>query len=675
MKYHRSVIIALILFSILYPSTGLSEAITREMVFSVNGEIEVPLDVPAGTAFNLTIDDISFEVDLSISAGDRIAFQTNVSSRSGTIEHGPDSVTLHPGEYTIRERYSGRLSSRDPLLGVPLAVLQSVEISRRLSVTHTTDYTVGIRAQLQDLRPHVAEGPLTISGDFPDIIDRNIPLTLEVTEPLRAGDKVRFRIDFRMKIVSDTRVKASALPRLFVEVIPEGLDQVVARVKVADVTNLFGFQFDLHFNSKLLKVTRLDEGSFLKRGDADTFWRAPEIKNKTRRLNGVLGTRLTPGGVSGDGTLATVTFEVRKPGTSTLELNGVKLLNEAGHQIDAVIEPGNVNTNLPVSATLRVVPQIVDAFVVAEVQIHDAVNVKRFSVDLVFPRGLQPVGVNKKRLRGTVIREITEPSTFRFQIYDGGNLDFVLQNGKLTGESGRTEVPVMEPGSITVVASPAWDINRDYKVNLFDIAALGKSFGKSISEDARPNPDVNRDGIVDIVDFVQIGLHFGEEYSPVPGAPAAPAIALETWVPQRVDATQLSTLQQMMREVTRHPLANTPAFMRSRELLAKLLSAASEVPAQTRLLPNFPNPFNPETWMPYQLADDATVKISIYNADGRLIRSLMSGNQLKGSYLTRDKAAYWNGRNDTGELVTSGLYFYHLTAGDFTATKRMVILK
>ena len=130
-----------------------------------------------------------------------------------------------------------------------------------------------------------------------------------------------------------------------------------------------------------------------------------------------------------------------------------------------------------------------------------------------------------------------------------------------------------------------------------------------------------------------------------------------------------------MLEVTRHPLANTPAFMRSRELLTKLLSAASEVPAQTRLLPNFPNPFNPETWIPYQLADDATVKISIYNAEGRLIRRLTSGNQLKGSYLTRDKAAYWNGRNDAGELVTSGLYFYHLTAGDFTATKRMVILK
>ena len=96
---------------------------------------------------------------------------------------------------------------------------------------------------------------------------------------------------------------------------------------------------------------------------------------------------------------------------------------------------------------------------------------------------------------------------------------------------------------------------------------------------------------------------------------------------------------------------------------------------RTALLQNFPNPFNPETWMPYQLTSDVPVSIQIYNAQGQLLRELNLGEQKAGSYLTRGTAAYWDGRNQFGETVSSGVYFYSLEAGSYEATRRMLILK
>ena len=103
---------------------------------------------------------------------------------------------------------------------------------------------------------------------------------------------------------------------------------------------------------------------------------------------------------------------------------------------------------------------------------------------------------------------------------------------------------------------------------------------------------------------------------------------------------------------------------------------AYEIPAETELLRNYPNPFNPETWIPYRLAQDADVSLTIYDTSGTLVRSIDIGHQTAAVYDTKAKAIYWDGRNRFGEQVASGLYFYHLSAGDdFSATRRMVILK
>ena len=95
----------------------------------------------------------------------------------------------------------------------------------------------------------------------------------------------------------------------------------------------------------------------------------------------------------------------------------------------------------------------------------------------------------------------------------------------------------------------------------------------------------------------------------------------------------------------------------------------------TALLPNFPNPFNPETWIPYQLAEAAHVRIRIYDALGHLVRELDLGKQPAGDYLSRQRAAYWDGCNNTGEVVSSGVYFYMLKAGNYRTTRRMTVAR
>ena len=99
------------------------------------------------------------------------------------------------------------------------------------------------------------------------------------------------------------------------------------------------------------------------------------------------------------------------------------------------------------------------------------------------------------------------------------------------------------------------------------------------------------------------------------------------------------------------------------------------LPKQSVLLQNYPNPFNPETWIPFKLAQNALVTIHLYSTKGQLIRTIVLGNQTAGIYTTKDRAAYWDGRDNLGEKVSSGVYYYTLQAGEFRATQKMVVVK
>jgi steroid delta-isomerase-like uncharacterized protein len=122
-------------------------------------------------------------------------------------------------------------------------------------------------------------------------------------------------------------------------------------------------------------------------------------------------------------------------------------------------------------------------------------------------------------------------------------------------------------------------------------------------------------------------------------------------------------------------VANTVTAEAIRQAFLPITLKNVEIPRQSLLLQNYPNPFNPETWIPYQLREPASVVIRIYNPKGRLVRTLNLGHRKAGFYLGRTQAAYWDGQNDSGEKVASGIYFYQIKAGDFDAMRRMVIVK
>jgi hypothetical protein len=99
------------------------------------------------------------------------------------------------------------------------------------------------------------------------------------------------------------------------------------------------------------------------------------------------------------------------------------------------------------------------------------------------------------------------------------------------------------------------------------------------------------------------------------------------------------------------------------------------IPEENQLLLNYPNPFNPDTWIPFQLAKESDVTIHIYNVSGQLVRTLEIGYKDAGLYYSRERAAHWDGKNTTGEKVASGVYFYHIKAGDFQATRKLLVIR
>jgi hypothetical protein len=130
-----------------------------------------------------------------------------------------------------------------------------------------------------------------------------------------------------------------------------------------------------------------------------------------------------------------------------------------------------------------------------------------------------------------------------------------------------------------------------------------------------------------------------------------------------------------LRKAAAHVYKSPETIRNFKLIISKAHPEAYVVPKHSALLQNYPNPFNPETWVPYRLANSGDVTIKVYNVTGQVVRRLELGHREAGSYTVKERAAYWNGRNDIGERVASGVYFYHIQSGSFHTTKRMVILK
>ena len=224
-----------------------------------------------------------------------------------------------------------------------------------------------------------------------------------------------------------------------------------------------------------------------------------------------------------------------------------------------------------------------------------------------------------------------------------------------------TDYTVNPIGKKIAVRIPAWDVNRDGQTNILDLILVGQDFGKSRPTNART--DVNKDGRRNISDLVLVAQHLGE-LSAISAAPSALAISAMRLEPALIQGW-----------IAQAEIENdgSLAFQQGIANLQQLLRLL--IPEKTALLTNYPNPFNPETWIPYQLSESTEVTVRIYAVNGILVRTLHLGHQPAGIYQSRSRAAYWDGKNEIGESVASGIYFYTLRAGDFIGTRKMLIMK
>ncbi len=228
---------------------------------------------------------------------------------------------------------------------------------------------------------------------------------------------------------------------------------------------------------------------------------------------------------------------------------------------------------------------------------------------------------------------------------------------------------IVSIAQIQSVEAPPVDVNKDGVVDVTDLVLVASNFGET---GVGISGDVNSDGVIDIFDLVLVAKRFGEDVS---AAPLNRQSIIDNRRLSIVNARVNNTrIQQAISELESYP-NQSPIIRLVTDYLQAYLTATPSTVLVTKLLANFPNPFNPETWIPYHLAHNADVTFTIYDAKGAVVRELNIGHQPAGLYTDQAKAAYWDGRSETGELVSSGVYFYRFQAGDYVAFRRMAIVK
>ena len=235
----------------------------------------------------------------------------------------------------------------------------------------------------------------------------------------------------------------------------------------------------------------------------------------------------------------------------------------------------------------------------------------------------------------------------------------------LTDSAGNSTKPtIIASTEITEPVFVREDVNEDGIVNILDLAFIAANFDKT----GKHSADVNGDGVVNVVDLALVAAAI-EDNGDAAAAPGGFPLVGGVSQPRSSSIKTISRedIQAWLDEARQLNLPD-PAFQRGILFLENLLKSLT--PKQTALLPNYPNPFNPETWIPYQLASPADVSIAIYASDGKLVRTLSLGHQTAGIY-----HEHWDGNNAFGEKVASGIYFYTLTAGDYSGTRKMSVMK
>ena len=478
-------------------------------------------------------------------------------------------------------------------------------------------------------------------------------------------------------------------------------DRFTVQLKADNITDLAGWQSDITFDPAVLKVNNVSEGSFLKQNGGRTHFLKGTIDNATGRIEGIGAARISEGGASGEGILLTVTFTGKANGESRLSMRKFQAGSSSGETIasrppDIIITIGDpsiseVGDDIFSLSTDADPIRMGDTFTL-RLSANDVTGLAGWQTDIAFDSDvletvevsegdfLKAEGGDTFFLRGTIdntVGEITKLSSARFgsSVSGTGTLLLVTFKAKAVGETRVTfrkffagagsggEIPSGVLEIVITVEEGAFlasDVNRDGQVNVQDLILVAQYLGEDASVNRQS--DVNGDGVINVLDLIVVAQHLGESTAAAPSL----IVAIDNL---GLDPTMIQAWIAQAEAKSDGSLAFQQGIANLQQLLALLL------PEKTALLPNYPNPFNPETWIPYHLAEPADVAVRIYAADGVLVRTLALGHQVAGIYENRNRAAYWDGRNEVGESVASGLYFYTFTAGDFTATRKMIIVK
>ncbi len=331
--------------------------------------------------------------------------------------------------------------------------------------------------------------------------------------------------------------------------------------------------------------------------------------------------------------------------TFTLNLNAENITDLAGWEGDISYDPN-----------------VLEAIEVTEggfLKTHDATTFfQRGTIDNTTGK---ITGINIARIAEGGVNGSGTLLSVKFRAKVGGDTYITLENFEFGSSSGDI-IPAVPPNiTITVGEYPAWDVNQDGRVSILDLILVAQDLGSGTPANLRT--DVNRDGVINIQDLILVAQNFGAS---VDSATASPLFTIDN--KELMPAMVQAWIDQASAEND-----GSIVFQQGIENLERLL--ASLIPEKTALLANYPNPFNPETWIPYHLAKPADVVLTIYAADGAVVHTIALGHQNVGRYQSRSRAAHWDGKNALGESVASGVYFYTLTVGDFSATRKMLIMK
>ena len=331
-------------------------------------------------------------------------------------------------------------------------------------------------------------------------------------------------------------------------------DTFTLDLMIEDSADLAGWQLDIGFNLEVLEAVSVTEGDFLPKAGGNTFFQEGEIDNASGEITGIGGVLISRSGISGTGTLLSVTFEAKVAGEGQLKPYNVKL-----------------------------------------------------------------------------------------------------------GSDDRNRMPY-EIIINSVIVERSYDVNGDGEVNILDLTLVSQNFGED-----NPQADANGDGMVDIFDLIAVAQDL-----------ATPSLApgVDRWQPNTLNSQTIQNWIDMVHAAN----DGSEAFQRGIANLKHLLSNVGNAdlrspPTETALFANYPNPFNPETWIPYHLAHAADVTLTIYDMKGVIVHQFSLGYQQAGYYTDKAKATYWDGRNNLGEPVGSGVYFYQLEVDDYSATRKMLVLK